>query len=152
MMVTFLFSELVPFYLRRMRSVRWLALLTAVLIITACFFTWVSIEGKGFMIGGFFSKGTDQYGKPGLLHTILSSLYIFFVLLNKVWSIRTAFFIAAFNVSWAVRNFALISACSGGECPEKHTGLYVILVGSVLLIIFSGFIDAPKSKVIGERN
>lgn len=127
-------------------------MLTAVLVITSCFFPWVSIEEKNFMIGGFYSKGTTQYGKPGLLHTVFCVLYILLLLINRVWSIRTAFFIAALNIAWAIRNFILISACAGGECPEKHTGLYVILIGSVLLVILTAFIDVPKSKAMVEHS
>lgn len=136
-----------PSYLRNMRSIKWLAILTAALIITSCFFTWVSIEGTEFMIGGFYSKGTNQFGRPGLLHVIFCSLYIALLLVGKIWSIRTAFFVAALNSAWALRNFFLISSCSGGECPEKHTGLYVILVGSVLLLVFSPFINVPVQSV-----
>jgi hypothetical protein len=44
-------------------------------------------------------------------------------------------------VAWAIRNYIVISACNGGVCPEKHTGLYTILIGSILLLILTPFIQ-----------
>jgi hypothetical protein len=128
-----------------MQSMRWLALLTAATVITACFFTWVSLEEKHFYIGGFFSSEGNRFGQPGLFHLILCSIYILFLLINRVWSLRTAFFVSAFNIAWAVRNFMLISACSGGVCPEKHTGLYAILIGSILLMVLTAFVRPSKN-------
>ena len=130
-----------------MQSIRWLSVLTAAVIITACFFTWVSVEGKGFYIGGFFSSD-NRFGEPGLFHTIFCSTYILFLLLNKIWSLRTAFFVAAFNVAWAIRNYIVISACSGGVCPEKHTGLYTILIGSILLLVLTPLIPVKTKREI----
>ena len=128
-----------------MQSVRWLSVLTAVVIITACFFTWVSVESKDFFIGGFNSSPASRFGKPGILQTFFCAIYILLLLVNKIWSIRTAFFVSAFNIAWAVRNYVVISACSGGTCPEKHTGLYTVLIGSFLLTVFPTII-AVKEK------
>jgi hypothetical protein len=123
-----------------MQSIRWLSILTAAIIITACFFTWVSVEEKDFFVGGFYSSANNRFGEPGIFHVAFCSIYILFVFLNKIWSIRTAFFIAAFNIAWAIRNFVVISACNGGVCPEKHTALYTILIGSIVLIVLTSFI------------
>lgn len=132
-----------------MQSIRWLAVLAAALIITACFFTWVSVEETDYFIGGFYSGNKNQFGKPGILHVIFCGICILFFLMNKVWSLRAAFFISAFNVAWAIRNFFLISACSEGVCPEKHTALYVILIASFALIILSAFIPTKKISLAG---
>jgi hypothetical protein len=123
-----------------MQSIRWLSILTAAIIIIACFFTWVSVEEKNFFVGGFYSSSNNRFGEPGILHVAFCAIYILFVSLKKIWSIRTAFFVAALNIAWAIRNFVVLSTCSGGVCPEKHTALYVILIGSVLLIVLTSFI------------
>lgn len=124
-----------------MQSIKWLSVLTALVIITACFFTWVSLENKNFFVGGFFSSDNNKFGQPGILHTAFCSIIILLLLINRVWSVRAAFFISAFNVAWAIRNYIVISACSGGVCPEKHTGLYTILIGSILLLILTPFVQ-----------
>lgn len=128
-----------------MQSIRWLSILTAVIVITACFFTWASVEKQDFFVGGFFSSANNRFGEPGILHVTFCSIYILLLLLNKIWSIRTAFFVAAFNIAWAARNFMVISACSGGVCPEKHTALYTILIGSIFLIVITSLISV-KAK------
>jgi hypothetical protein len=128
-----------------MQSIRWLSVLTAVVIITACFFTWVSVESKNFFIGGFFSSDY-RYGEPGILQTAFCLIYIAFIMLNKIWSMRSAFFVSAFNVAWAIRNYIVVSACSGGVCPEKHTGLYTILIGSILMMVLTAFIPVKQAN------
>jgi hypothetical protein len=128
-----------------MQSIKWLAVLTAAIVITACFFTWVSVEEKNFFVGGFYSSETSRFGQPGLFHAIFCALYILLLLVNRIWSIRSAFFIAACNVAWAIRNYLVISACSGGECPEKHTGLYTIIIGSVLMIVLTPLIKIKEA-------
>lgn len=128
-----------------MQSIRWLAVLTAALIITACFFTWVSVEGTNYFIGGFYSAKKNQFGQPGIFHVLFCSICIVFLVINKIWSLRTSFFISTFNIAWAARNFFVITACNGGVCPEKHTAFYVILIGSVALTIFTALVEVkPK--------
>lgn len=134
-----------------MQSIRWLSILTAIVIITACFFTWVSVESKDFFVGGFVSSDNSRFGEPGILHVSFCAIIILFLLINKVWSVRTSFFVAAFNVAWAVRNYVVISACSGGVCPEKHTGLYTILIGSILLLILTPFIVVRFKNTISDQ-
>lgn len=128
-----------------MQSIRWLAVLAAALIITACFFTWVNVDKTDYFIGGFYSGRKNQFGQPGILHVIFCGTCILFFMINKVWSLRSAFFISAFNVAWAARNFFLISACSEGVCPEKHTALYVILIASFALTVLAAFIQPKQS-------
>ena len=67
-----------------MQSVRWLSVLTALIIITACFFTWVSVESKDFFIGGFNSSAASRFGKPGILQTFFCAIYILLLLLNML--------------------------------------------------------------------
>lgn len=130
-----------------MRSMRWLSILTAALIITACFYKWVSVDENNFFIGGFYSSKESRFGQPGLFHVIFCVVIIALLIIGKLWSYRTAFFVSAFNIAWAARNFILIPACSGGTCPEKHTALYVILFGSIALIVFTAMVEVkPKQK------
>ena len=52
------------------------------------------------------------------------------------------------NFAWAIRNYFVISACQGGECPEKHTGLCLMLAASLLMLISSLF---PDIALPGEK-
>ena len=126
-----------------MKAMKVLAIFTAIVLITACFFPWVSIENKNISVSGFHSD-ISNFGQPGLLHLVFCSFYILFLLINKIWSVRTAFFISAINIAWAVRNFLTISACSGGMCPVKHTALYIVLASSILILVLTLFVDMKE--------
>ncbi|MBD0279020.1 MAG: hypothetical protein ICV81_13830 [Flavisolibacter sp.] len=76
------------------------------------------------------------------MHLFLASVYIILVLLNKIWSKRLAFFLAALNIGWALRNFLLISACHMGICPEKHAALYLVLIASIAMMITVLFVPS----------
>ena len=130
-----------------MRMMKWIALLIALAVIASCFFPWMTIESKNVSVGGFYST-TDVFGKPGMFHTVLISISILFILINKNWSIRAAFFVSAFNIAWAFRNFVRLSACEAGLCPEKQPALYVLLISSLLLPAAILFI---KGKTIDNR-
>lgn len=109
---------------------RWLGILIAVILIASCFMPWITIESKQITITGFDTTGTN-FGKPGLVHVVVASLYILLLVLNKTWSKRAAFFICAVNVAWAIRNFMIISACYAGDCPTKRIALYMLIIASI---------------------
>jgi hypothetical protein len=131
-----------------MQMIRWIAMAVAVVLILSCFYPWVSVEEKNIVISGFRSNISD-YGKPGILHAFITGICLLFLLLNRAWSIRTAFFVSVFNIAWAFRNFIILSACRGGVCPVKHPALYAVLLSSIvfsLLIV----IVRPKQREDGR--
>jgi hypothetical protein len=108
--------------------------IAAIAVMTACYFPWVYIESAGITVTGLFAKGTS-FGKPGLLHLVFTFIYLGLLAVPRVWSRRLNLLFASFNFAWAVRNFFLISACTGGECPVKKAGLYVVLIGSAVMLL-----------------
>ncbi len=116
-----------------MQPMKLLAIAIAAILIAACFFPWATIESKHVVLTGF---DAGNFQKPGLFNVVFTLIIILFLLLNKIWSFRAAFFLAAFNIAWTVRNFISISACSGGICPEKQLALYVVQISSILLLVF----------------
>ena len=125
---------------------KWLSIIFYLLVIGACFFPWVTIESRNIVISGLDGSALG-YGKPGLLHITLSVLVICFLLFGKMWSMRTAFFMGAFNIAWAARNFLALSACSGGICPHRHPALYVVLAASFLGLFFLLFIKGAPTEI-----
>jgi hypothetical protein len=126
---------------------KWIALLIATAVIASCFFPWITVESKNVSVGGFYAT-TNVFGKPGLFHAVLISIAILFIVINRNWSIRAAFFVSAFNIAWAFRNFVRLSGCEAGLCPEKQPALYVLLICSVILPIAVLF---TKPQAIGNR-
>lgn len=123
-----------------MRWMKWTGIAAALLLIAACFMTWVFIRSKGLTITGVDTTGTD-FGKPGYLHFILIAFFIAFTLIQKVWAKRANLLVTALNLAWALRNYFFISSCMGGECPEKQSGIYLLLIASVMMLISSLFPD-----------
>lgn len=128
-----------------MQIMKWLSLASVAVLIASCFYPWISIESKNIVVTGLHAEAIN-FGKPGLMHLILSGIFILLLLLNKVWSLRTAFFISTFNIAWGVRNFVALSSCSGGECPVKHPALYVVLIAPLLATVFMLLIDKKVDK------
>src|SRR5215217_4925226 len=137
-------------YLRRMQIMKWLSISCILALVVSCFLPWVSIESKNIMVTGFHAEPMN-FGKPGLLHLLLSAIFILFLLLNRVWSLRTAFFISAFNIAWGVRNFIALSSCSGGICPSKHINLYIVLIAPIAASFFMLLIKNQKNGKSKEK-
>jgi hypothetical protein len=126
-----------------MQLIKWLGMVAGIALIVSCFMPWVIIESRSIVVSGVESTGTN-FGKPGYFHLFFAGLYLLFVLINRLWSKRVNIFISAFNIAWAVRNFAMVSACYGGECPEKKAGLYIALISSVVMLLSVLFSPAKE--------
>lgn len=113
-----------------MRLMNALAIVFASGCIASCFLPWITVPQTNITLTGIDARAIG-FGHPALIHFFFSGIYILFILLNRNWSLRTAFFLQAFNLAWAVRNYISLSACFGGECPEKRIGLYTILLCSL---------------------
>ena len=122
---------------------KWIGILAALALIISCFFPWVFIESKNITVTGIGSAGTN-FGKPGYFHFFLGVVYCLFTLISRVWAKRWNLLIVALNIAWAARNYFIISACSGGECPEKKAALYVVLISSLVMLVAALF---PKMEV-----
>jgi hypothetical protein len=130
-----------------MRWMKWTGVAAAVLLIISCFTPWVIIESKNITISGIDATGTS-FGKPGYFHLLMSFFFILFSFIPRVWSKRSNILVIAMNFAWAVRNYFSITACEGGECPVKKTGIYLILLASVLMMAAALF---PDMKLPGEK-
>jgi hypothetical protein len=117
-----------------MRYIKWIGLLAVILLVVSCFTPWVIIASKNIIVSGVHSTGTN-FGKPGYVHFIFSFFFIIFHLVPKLWAKRWNLLIVALNIAWAIRNYIIISACRDGECPEKKTGLYLVLLASVFMLV-----------------
>lgn len=109
-----------------------IAIIAALLIIVACFMPWVQLP-NGNIISGVDTTGT-RFGKPAYGHFILTAIVVLLTFLPYITAKRFNVFFGALNLAWAVKNFLIISRCEGGECPQKQTGFYLLLIASILLM------------------
>jgi len=131
-----------------MRYFKWSGLFAAVVLIAACFLPWVLINSKQIVVSGVAAEGTN-YGKPGYFHFLMAALFIVCSVIPRVWAKRFNLLLTALNMGWALRNFFIISICSGGECPVKQIGIYLMLISSALMLVASFF---PDMKVPVRTN
>jgi hypothetical protein len=126
---------------------KWIGSLAALALIVACFFPWVFIESKNITVTGVNAGGTS-FGKPGYFHFVLAAFFLVFHFTPRIWAKRVNLLVVALNIGWAARNYFLISGCSGGECPEKKVGLYIVVIASLVMLIAALFpkIELPENK------
>lgn len=126
---------------------KWIGFVAAVLLVISCFTPWVFIESKSITVSGVAATGTN-FGKPGYLHFLLTAIFLFCMVVQKIWAKRLNLLITGLNAGWALRNFFIISACQGGDCPLKKSGIYFMLLASVLMLISALF---PDMKLPDEK-
>ncbi len=119
---------------------KWVGLLAAALLVFSCFLPWVFIGSKQIIISGVDATGTN-YGKPGYFNLLMAVFFLLFHLIPKLWAKRANLAVVALNIGWTIRNFYLLTACHGGECPEKKTGLFLLIFSAVLMLAAALFPD-----------
>jgi hypothetical protein len=123
-----------------MKYMKWIGVLAGLLLVVSCFTPWVVIESRHLTISGIDAAGTN-FGKPGYLHFVMAFFFLLFTLIPKVWAKRTNLLIIGINTAWAIRNFLLIAVCRGGECPSRKSGLWLMLLASLLMLVSALFPD-----------
>ena len=131
-----------------MRYMKWIGLAAAALLIISCFIPWVFIESRIITVSGVDATGTN-FGKPGYFHLLLTALFLICTFIQRTGAKRSNLLIAALNLGWAIRNYFIISACQGGDCPVKKTGIYMMLLASALMMVSALF---PDMKLPEEKN
>lgn len=115
-------------------------------LVVAVHMDWVHIDSIGLTVTGMRTEGTN-FGQPGMFHLVMAVMYIVFALMPRLWAKRLNLLVGALNLAWAIRNFLLVSACSGGECPEKQAGLVLVMVFSAFLMAGALFPDLDINRV-----
>ena len=130
-----------------MRYMKWIGLAAAALLVVSCFTPWIFIQSANITVSGIDTTGTN-FGKPGYFHFVLAGLFLLCTVIQRVWAKRLNLLVTALNAAWAVRNIFVLAACSGGECPERLTGIWLMLLASVLMLVSALFPDMklPEEK------
>jgi len=113
-----------------------IGIVLCLLLIGSCYLPWALIPNINFEATGMNSERLG-YGKPGLMHLILSVINIVLFLVPKVGAKRANLFVTAINFAWGIRNFTLYSTCSAGDCPIRRWGLYASLLLAVGIFVMS---------------
>ena len=129
-----------------MKYSKWIALASCLLLIVTCFIPWTYHADVQKNFTGFFSE-KNAYGSPGKYFIFFAGVSIVLLLLEKVWSQRTLFFVGGIMVAYAIKTYILFTSCYNAYCPEKKLGIFLVLGLSLLIFAMSLF---PDIKIKAE--
>lgn len=130
-----------------MKYSQWIGIAAAVLVIIGCYLPWMEIPTLQKVVTGMDNAGTNL-GKPAKLNIIFAVCSIGLYLIPKVWAKRLNMIFCALAIAWAARNFLLYGRCEMGTCPEREYGLYIVLIGTFVMLVMALF---PDLKVITKK-
>jgi hypothetical protein len=133
-----------------MRYAPYIGLLAVVLLIVSCFLPWAYYPDIRQTFTGFYSH-ENNYGKPGIALIFLGILIFVLLLIPRLWAKRAGQLVAIFILAYAIKSFVLFGSCYNGICPEKKSGLFLMLAAAVLILpasLFSGIKvpDEPENS------
>jgi len=117
-----------------MKYSQWIGIAAALLLIGACYLPWAYFPDLQKEFTGFFSEN-NAYGRPGKIFVFLCGIAIIMFLIPRIWAKRTNIFVGAIILAFAIKSFILYTACYRGICPEKRVGIFLVLLGAVLIVV-----------------
>lgn len=118
-------------------------MLSCLLIILAAFLPWITIELNHQTFSGV-QTGATTLGDPGYMNIVLALLILGGLAINRIWSIRLNLVFASLLIAYNIRNYLIFTRCEMGYCPRKEIGLYLTVLGAVLILISSLLPSNPK--------
>jgi hypothetical protein len=130
-----------------MKYSQWAGIAAAVLLMISCVlnWTWYPDLHKYFTA---FSSEQNIYGQPGRVFIFLAVVAIIFYSVSKLWAKRWNLFVNCIIMAYAIRTFILFTTCYRGICPEKQTGIWLMLASSVMMMIAALL---PDMKIKNEN-
>ena len=110
------------------------------LIMISCFLPWAYYPDLHTSFTGFYSE-QGMYGKPGKVFIFFALCCLILILIDKVWAKRVSILFAALNIGYLIKTYVLFTSCYSTICPEKQYGLYLLILGCILLMVVSIFPD-----------
>jgi hypothetical protein len=122
-----------------------IGIIACVLLAVACFMPWSYYADIKETFTGFYSF-QNQYGKPGKFLCMTAIVAFTLMMLPKIWAKRTNLFICALGVGYAVKTYILFTSCYNAYCPEKKSGIYLMMIATLLMLVSSAFPDLKIKK------
>ena len=130
-----------------MKYYKFWGILACAMVAVSCFLPWTFYPDLGKSFTGFYSED-NIYGKPGKVFIFLVVISAALILIQRVWAKRVLLFVAAINLAFLIKTFVLYSTCYSALCPVKQYGLYLLMAGSILLMLASILPDMEvKNKI-----
>jgi hypothetical protein len=129
------------------RYSKWISLLAAILLILACYLPWAFYPDLNKSFTGFFSEN-NIYGKPAKWLTVMALFSVICQFLPMIFLKRLNLLLMALNLAYAIKTYIVYAECYRGYCPVKQTGLYLMLMSSIVLMIAAVFPSASIRKPV----
>ncbi len=129
------------------RIIYWLGIAACVVLVAACFMPWTYHADLGKDFTGFFSE-QNRYGKPGRFLSFFAILILICTLLPKLWAKRLNLFLGAVLIAYAIKTYILYTSCYMAYCPEKKTGVFLMIFSSAVIFVATAF---PNMKLPAEK-
>lgn len=126
---------------------KWVGIIVYLGLIGVCFMPWTYHPDIQKEFTGFFSEG-KVYGNPGKYIVSLSLICMVLLIFEKVWIKFTHLFFAGVLLAYAIRTYQLYTSTYYATTPEKLTGIYLLLVFSVLSFIVAMF---PRMTIKAKK-
>ena len=131
-----------------MKYYKILGLIACTVVVISCFLPWTFYPDLNKSFNGFFSE-ENMYGKPGKVFIFMSVVSAALILINRIWAKRVLLFVAAINIAYLIKTYVLFTTCYSALCPVKLYGLYILMAGTILLLVVSVF---PDMEVKSDPN
>ena len=131
-----------------MKYYKVLGLLACAVVAISCFLPWTFYPDLNKSFTGFFSE-ENMYGKPGKVFIFLAVISAALILINRIWAKRVLLFVAAINIAYLIKSYVLFTTCYSALCPVKQYGLYLLMAGTIMLMVISIF---PDMEVPADEN
>lgn len=128
-----------------MKHSQTIGILLCLILIYATTQPFVIIESRHWVITGWNPVGSD-FGQSGKFLSFFAGLSLLFFVMPFIWAKRFNMVFGALLLSWAFRNFLILSTCQMGECPQKQWALYACIILSALILLMT-FLPNTKVKV-----
>lgn len=125
-----------------MKYSQWIGIVSALLLIAACFMPWAYFPDLGKNFTGFFSE-KNIYGRPGKVLIFFSVAEILLFAIPRVWAKRANILVSALAIACAIKCYLLYTSCYGGLCPGKRVGIFVVLGSAVIALMAALLPDLP---------
>lgn len=130
------------------KIIYWLGIAACIALIISCFIPWTYYADLKESFTGFYSYH-NEYGKPGKLLVGAGTIALVMMVLPKVWAKRVNLFVCALAVGYTIKTYILFTSCYNAYCPEKQSGIYLMLFSSVVMLAASVF---PEFRIGAKRN
>lgn len=111
-------------------------------MVGACFMSWAYYPDLQKEFTGFFSE-QNIYGRPGKVFVFFAVINVVLFLIPRVWAKRANILAAGMAFAFGVKSYILYTACYRGICPERRAGIFLVVLGAVIVLVASLLPDLP---------